>query len=260
MNENRPLISVVTACYQAEEYLEQCIQSVVGQVFDDFEYIVIDGASRDGSTAIIDRYRDHIAYTHSRPDRGIADAFNQGLAHAHGRWIVFLNADDCYVDQHVLSSVAETLLQNDGVDLVYGQMQVIKRQDAIVPVSGVVGDTWNWNEFRLRSMIPHPASFTHCSYFEKYGTFDETFRNALDYELYLRAGSDLKVVFVPRMLAWMRDGGMSKHSAYRSFRESKDAQIKHHVYGKVMANVIYLAYVGRIILSRLLLRCHGNKG
>lgn len=251
MSADTPLISIITACFNAEEFIQQCIASVIGQTFDDFEYVVIDGGSSDGTTAIIERYRDYIAYYHSRPDRGIADAFNQGLAHAKGRWIVFLNADDCYSGPEVLASMAENLYQNDNADLVYGQVQIIKRQGAIVPISGVIGDTWRWQGFRLRSTIPHPAAFTHRNFFEKHGNFDERFRNALDYELYLRAGSDMRAVFVPRLLTWMRDGGMSKYDSYRSYRESRDAQIKNEMYGKVTAWMIYLVYIVRFYLGQL---------
>jgi len=247
----KPLISIITVCFNAGEYIEQCMKSVMDQTLDDFEYIVIDGGSSDGTTVIIEQYRSHLSYYHSRPDRGISDAFNQGMAHASGRWIAFLNADDCYSDMQALSSMEDVLRQNDAADLVYGQVQIIKRQQVVVPVSPMVGSAWRWSEFRLRSTIPHPAAFTHRRYFERYGMFDEGFRNALDYELYLRAGKGMEAVFVPRLLTWMRDGGMSKDDAYRSFRESRDAQIKNRVFGKGTAWAIYLIYIIRVFISNL---------
>jgi len=251
MSADAPLISVITACFNANEYIEQCMKSVLGQTFDDYEYIVIDGGSTDGTTALIEQYRSHLSYYHSRPDRGISDAFNQGIAQARGRWIAFINADDCYADMEVLTSMAEILRQHDDADLVYGQVQIIQRRQSVVPISPLVGEVWRWREFRLRSTIPHPAAFTHRRYFERYGMFDENFRNALDYELYLRAGKDMQALFVPRLLAWMRDGGMSKDDAYRSYRESRQAQVKNAAFGRFTAWMVYLIYAVRVFITQL---------
>jgi glycosyltransferase involved in cell wall biosynthesis len=251
---DRPLISVITACYQSAEFLGQCIRSVVSQDFDDFEYLIIDGGSRDGTVEVIESYADQLAYWHSKPDRGISHAFNQGLEKARGRWIVFLNADDCFVDSSVLSSMAEVLRNNETFDLIYGQVQIIARESEIRPLSQPVGDVWKWSSFRLRSTIPHPASFTNREFYAKYGGFDESFRNALDYEHYLRAGENLKVLFVPRLLSLMRSGGMSTADAYRSYRESRQAQIKNGTFSISVAWMVYLFFVMRIFLARLVVK------
>jgi len=247
-----PLISIITVCYNAEEYIEQCIQSVLSQDFDNFEYIIIDGGSTDATLNVIEKYQDELAYWHSKPDRGISHAFNQGLEQAKGEWIVFLNADDCYCNTKVLSSIASVLRVSANIDLVYGQIQIVKRQQCIEPISGLVGQSWEWKSFRFHSTIPHPASFTHKRLFERLGLFDENFRNALDYEFYLRAGKTLKVLYVSDLWVWMRTGGMSTDEAYRSYAESRDAQIKHAVFGHSIAWVIYIYYVMRIWLGKLL--------
>lgn len=254
MNKREPLISIITVCYQAEDYLELCIQSVLSQSFKDVEYIIIDGGSTDGTVDIIEKYEKKLAYWHSKPDRGISHAFNQGLEHAKGKWIAFLNADDCYQNAQALASIADTLRSSEAMDLVYGQIQIIKRQSSIVPTSPLIGAVWDWKIFRFRSIIPHPSAFTHKAFFERYGVFDENFRNALDYELYLRAGDKLKSVFVPRLLTWMRDGGMSKDEACRSFKESRRAQLKHGALNWTGAWWAYVSYVIRVFMSRLMSR------
>ncbi|PCH54310.1 MAG: hypothetical protein COC22_00460 [Flavobacteriaceae bacterium] len=252
--QRNPLISIITVCFNAEDFIEQCIQSVISQKFEDFEYIVIDGGSTDKTTDIITKYEAELSYWHSQPDRGISHAFNQGIKKATGDWIVFLNADDCYLDSQVLSTIEATLRKSGTMDLVYGQVQIVKRQSSIVPISPVVGEAWDWKDFRLRSTIPHPSAFTHKHFFERYGVFDESFRNALDYELYLRAGRSLKTVFVPTLLTWMRDGGMSKNDAYRSYRESKKAQLKNGALNKVTAWTVYVVYAVRLFISQLVRR------
>ena len=251
--ESKPLlISIITVCYNAEEYIEQCIQSVLSQDFEDFEYIIIDGGSTDNTPNIIEKYQDQLAYWHSKADRGISHAFNQGLEHAKGEWVVFLNADDCYCHTKVLSSAARVLRSSTNIDLVYGQIQIVKRQQCIEPISGLVGEPWKWKSFCLHSTIPHPASFTHKRLFEKFGLFDENFRNALDYEFYLRAGKDLSVRYIPELYVWMRTGGMSTDEAYRSYAESRDAQIKHGVFYVPMAWLIYFMYISRVWFSKWL--------
>jgi glycosyltransferase involved in cell wall biosynthesis len=251
MSEFKPLISVITVCYQAEEYIEQCMSSVISQSFENFEYIVIDGGSTDKTVSIIKKYADKLSYWSSKKDRGIAHGFNLGLKHAKGRWIVFLNSDDCYCDNQVLSSIEKTLLTNDNMELVYGQIQIIKRQKKITPITPLIGADWKWSDFRFKSTIPHPASFTNQRFFKMYGGFDESFRNAMDYEFYLRAGSNLRVKFIPQLLVWMRDGGISKREGYLSHRESKDAHVKHSIFNKFVANLIYVHYVIRVFLKTL---------
>jgi len=250
--ETHPLISIITVCYNSVDFIEQTIKSVVLQEFDDYEYIIIDGGSNDGTLEIIEKYKSHLAYYHSKPDKGIVDAFNQGLTKANGEWIVFLNSDDQYCDNKVLSDMARTLRENKSVDLIYGQIQITKREREVRTVSGFIGSEWEWSSFRTRMTIPHPSSFTNKEYFNKHGVFDESFSCAMDYELYLRAGSQLRAKFIPRLLVWMRDGGMSKFAAFHSYKESRDAQVKQGALGFVEAWYVYTLYVVRKFFSNLL--------
>jgi len=94
--ENKPLICVVTVVFNGEEHLEQTIESVLNQSYDNVEYIIIDGGSTDGTLDIIKKYEDAIDYWISEPDRGIYDAMNKGISLASGEFVGFLNADDWY--------------------------------------------------------------------------------------------------------------------------------------------------------------------
>ena len=114
----KPLITVVTVVYNGEATLEQTIQSVVNQTYDNVEYIIIDGDSTDGTLDIIKKYEDKIDYWQSEPDKGIYDAMNKGIELATGDWINFMNSGDEFYTEDVI----EDLYKNDwkDVDIIYG--------------------------------------------------------------------------------------------------------------------------------------------
>ncbi len=252
MDVGRPLISVITVCYQAEEFLEQCIQSVIAQDCPDFEYIVIDGGSSDGTVSIIEKYQDRLAYWHSKPDRGLSHAFNLGIEQSRGEWLAFLNSDDRYVSPSVLSNLAGILRKEKNVDVIHGRIQHIKRQKEPVPQSEEIGGAWSWGRFRRYSTIPHPAAFVNRRLIEQVGWFDEDFRNALDYELFLRKRSELVVRYVPELIAQMRIGGISTDGVERSLRESRDAQIKNRANGVGLSYFWWGYFSLRVLVKRML--------
>lgn len=100
-----PLISIITVTYQAESLLERTIESVLAQTYPHIEYLIIDGGSRDGTTDIIRRYAEHLAYWVSEPDKGLYDAMNKGLAAAKGDYVWFINAGDRIFAPDTLSRI-----------------------------------------------------------------------------------------------------------------------------------------------------------
>ncbi len=113
-----PRVSVITVVYNGEAFLERTIQSVINQTYPAIEYIIIDGGSKDGTVAIIQKYQHNIAYWVSEPDRGLYDAMNKGLAVATGEYVLFLNAGDTFFDNHTLQNVFIHWQPN--VDIFYG--------------------------------------------------------------------------------------------------------------------------------------------
>jgi len=241
----QPLISVITVSFDSAEYIEHCIRSVLAQDFEDYEYVIIDGGSTDGTREIIEKYSGRLAYWHSQPDRGLAHAFNIGIKRSIGRWVTFLNSDDYYAHKGVLSGMSNHLRGHGDANVVYGQILFVERKTQGRIISSPIGDYWSWKKFRRYSTIPHPATFTQRSFIERYGQFNEEYQNALDYELYLRAGKALKAIFVPYVVTHMRVGGVSKKYFMNSLLESRRAQIENNIRTKISASVVFVCYLVR---------------
>jgi len=252
-NSPDPLISIITICFNAVEYMEQTITSVMAQTYPNLEYIIIDGGSLDGTVDIIRKYESRLAYWQSQPDRGIAHAFNLGLAQSHGDWILYLNADDFLLEPTVMAQMVPHLLLHRDADVVYGQtISLTREQDPKpIPLCKIGGHPWRWQEFRRRNMIPHQAAFTHRHFFDRVGCFDETFRIAMDYEHFLRAREELRAQFVPIAIAGMRAGGRCVKDIADTLREFKRAQIKNRALPRWIAKLNFFLRLGRLYSGRL---------
>lgn len=109
----KPKVTVVTVCFNAAETIEKTILSVIGQTYDNIEYLIIDGGSKDDTLAIIKKYEKSISKWISEPDKGIYDAMNKAIKMATGEWINFMNAGDCFASENVLADVfKEDLSEN----------------------------------------------------------------------------------------------------------------------------------------------------
>lgn len=125
--EGRPLVSVVTVCLNSEKYLEETIESVLGQTYEKIEYIIVDGGSGDGTLDIIRRYQDRIAYWLSEPDGGIFDAMNKGISLSTGELVGLINSDDRYFP-YTVEEVVRVSGEDPGAQVYYGSMHIIDRE------------------------------------------------------------------------------------------------------------------------------------
>lgn len=199
------LITVITATYNAGATLERCIQSVLCQKTSDIEYLVVDGASTDNTLEIIDKYREGIDIVISEPDKGVYDAWNKALALCHGKWIMFLGADDYYVD-NIFSMYKQFLAtkETENIDLVSAKCQLINANE--VPLR-VFGAPYKWQEFRNKNRLSHGSALHNRKLFDEVGKFDIRYNISADYELLLR--KKLNALFMDEVVIYMQDGGMS---------------------------------------------------
>lgn len=174
-------ITVITVCYNAEESIERAIKSVIGQDYEDIEYVIIDGASTDHTIEIISRYERQISVFVSEPDAGIYDAMNKGIERATGDFVYFLGADDWLIDSHVVSNVVEFIQSNLGYSLYMGGVILYHDKLRLIKKS-------NFNltaeDIKHGHMCPHQGLFSKRSLFIK--EFDTRYKIAADYEFVLR--------------------------------------------------------------------------
>lgn len=115
----QPLVTVITVCYNAREMLLRTMNSVWAQTYKHVEYVIVDGASTDGTLELLEEYSGRIDHWVSESDKGIYDAMNKGVSMAKGKWVIFMNAGDCFADNHVLENVFSVPRQ---ADVIYGDV------------------------------------------------------------------------------------------------------------------------------------------
>jgi GT2 family glycosyltransferase len=209
-NSEYPLVSVVTPSFNQARYLEATIQSVLSQDYPRIEYIVMDGASQDGSMEVIKKYENRLAYWVSEKDSGQADAINKGLARANGEILAWLNSDDYYLP-NTISRAVKIFEENPDVIMIYGDMLAVDE----------LGQTINVLKYRQLSLedllcfqiIGQPAVFFRHDTFEKVRGLDTSFHFLLDHHLWVRIAQLGKILHVPQTWAAARYHAEAKNRA-----------------------------------------------
>jgi glycosyltransferase involved in cell wall biosynthesis len=215
-----PRISVITVVRNGVSIIAGCIESVLAQQIEGMEYIIIDGASIDGTLDIIRRYGDAISVCASEPDQGLYDAMNKGLAHAHGEFVHFLNADDRYVAPDTLRTL---LPQLDAGTVCHAQM-------VYVEASGrrrLLGEPFIRRRELKASRMPQPVMFVPRQMYAAVGSFDTGYRIAADYDMVLRLTQRFPTHFIKQPVTVMHAGGLSYRQPELAFRESMHVARRH---------------------------------
>jgi len=174
----KPKTSIITVNFNNLVGLKKTLDSVFNQTFKDFEYIVIDGGSTDGSTEYLERESRKIDYYISEPDSGVYNAMNKGMEKAKGDYIIFLNSGDHFFNKKVLEQSIQYL---DNKDLVYFNLEVIEGGKAYTKK---YPDMLSFSYF-VKDTLPHPATFIKKEALIKYGPFDETMKIAADWKFFI---------------------------------------------------------------------------
>ena len=190
-----PLVSIITPSFNQAPFLRRTIESVLEQDYANLEYIVMDGASTDGSPEIIRGYADRLTEWESIPDRGQTDAINKGFARAKGSYIAWLNSDDIYYPGAVREAV-DYLEAHPEVGMVYGDCNFIDAKDKVIGQFPAAQTDYD----RLRRgyvHVPQAAAFFRRDLWEKVGPLDPEFFFAMDYDLWVRLAAEAPLVYLP---------------------------------------------------------------
>lgn len=247
----RPLVSIITPSYNQAQFLDSTIQSVLDQDYPHLEYIVIDGASTDGSREIIKKYADRLAWWVSEPDLGQTDAINKGFHRARGEILAWLNSDDTYEPGAVSEAVA-FLEGHPEVGLVYGDTNFINQTGEVVGQFNAKQTSYQ----RLRRggvYIPQQASFFRSRVWQAVGPLDPSFYFAMDYDLWVRIAAIAPVRYQPRLWANFRLHGEAK-TISEDTRCWPEMLRVHRRDGGSLFSPIFVRYLTRTLLAPIITR------
>ena len=227
-----PKVSVVTVCYHAADTIENTILSVVRQTYQNVEYIIIDGGSKDGTVDIISKYRDRIAYFVSERDKGIYDAMNKAILMATGDWINFLNAGDLFATDHTIDDIFGQGADYANQDVIYG--------DTLYNYKGspIIYKAKSLSALDYRMAFCHQSSYVRTALMKE-REFDLRFRYVADYaffhHLYSTGHSFHYLPIV--MTIYSLEGGLSHSNILKVMREEQIISQKRDL--KWLGHIIY---------------------
>jgi glycosyltransferase involved in cell wall biosynthesis len=223
------LITVITVVYNGEQFLEQTIQSVINQNYDNVEYIIIDGGSTDNTLDIIRQYEHAIDYWVSEKDFGIYDAMNKGINLATGRWINFMNSGDYFYNKDILKSIFIKQSIQD-YQIIYGNQEVRYTSGLKKMVqAGHVENLWKCSQFC------HQAAFVNSQY-HKAHLFNLNTKIVADFEFfYLAWANGVKFKPIAETVCSFDVGGVSNGGSMKVFWEIAKIQVQYGIRGKSIA-------------------------
>ncbi len=225
---NEPLVSIITPSYNQAQFLEQTIQSVLGQTYKNIEYFVMDGGSIDGSVEIIKKYEEKLTYWQSKSDDGQSDAINSAFKKCKGDIIAYINSDDLLMPEAV-ETVVRCFEVNADYALVFGICSTIDENGN--EIAAPQGDHISFNHLLMNGMLPkifQPACFFNRKYINREFFLDKNLKYAFDYELLLM------------LMKWNTNLFIYKHfAAYRKHKDAKSLNIKEAYFEKLKVQMRY---------------------
>jgi glycosyltransferase involved in cell wall biosynthesis len=230
-----PLVSIVTPCRNAARFIGETVRSVLDQDYPDFEYLIMDGASTDGTLDVLASFGTRLRVI-SAPDRGQADAVNRGFAQTSGSIFAFLNADDLYHPGAIRAAV-EALAAHPEAAAVYGEARYIDESGR--PLGKYPVEPFDRSVFQRRCYICQPAAFMRRDAFQACGMLDARLHYALDYDLWIRLSASYPMLKIDRELADSRLHAAAKTLAEMPAAMLESIEVLRRHYGYVPYNWLY---------------------
>ena len=214
-------ISIITPTFNSQKTIEENINSVLIQTYDNWEHIVIDNLSSDKTLSIIKKFNNHKIKIISEKDKGIFDAINKGILNSTGEIISILHSDDFFFNKDALTNVVNNFL-NPEINVVYGNLLYVKKSN-----TDKILRYWQSNNFQKGLFYrgwspPHPSFFVKKKIYEKFGNYKIEFGNSSDFELMFRLleKNQVSSKYIDKVLVTMRYGGASNKNLLNIFKQN----------------------------------------
>jgi glycosyltransferase involved in cell wall biosynthesis len=238
MAEFNPTLTVITVVYNNVQDVERTLLSVLSQTYKAIEYIIIDGASTDGTLEMIKKYEDRISKLISEKDKGIYDAMNKGLALATGDYVIFMNSGDEFYSADTVEAVFATA---PDADIYYGETEMINSKgESLGQRRHKAPANFTWRSFKYGMSVSHQAIYIKRSLLQPYSN---QYQLSADIDWILQAAKKAKkIVNVNRYIAKYLIGGMSKKKHRQSLVERFNIMKKHYGLLPTVLNHVVIAF------------------
>lgn len=250
-------ISIITVTYNCEETIETTILSVLNQSYENIEYIIIDGSSKDNTIKIINKYDDKINKFISEPDKGIYDALNKGIKLASGEFISILHSGDIFVSENTIKNLVQEIKQFQGIDIFYSNIYFINNLSDKKKVRFYSSKYFTKILFRFGFMPAHTSTIIRTSLFEKHGYYNINYDIAGDFDLLLKyiLINNLNCQYLEFNYEMMLIGGKSTKNLNSTFKLNKEILLSLRS-NKIYSNNIfiyskYLVKIPSYLLNKL---------
>ncbi len=234
-------ITLITVCYNSEKTIKDTFESVLRQTYQDYEYLVIDGKSKDNTISIVKEYQKKFngkLHYISEKDKGLYDAMNKGIKMATGDIIGIINSDDVLATKDTLKIIERTF-KKENCDGTYSNLEILdEKLDKKVRIFHSPK-----GNYKLGWYPPHPTLYLKKEVYQKHGLYNQDFKIAADYDVMLRIMKDenIKLSYIPKTLVYMRSGGISTDGLkgyYKSFKESCLVLKENKIKFPILVNII----------------------
>ncbi|MCK9160705.1 MAG: glycosyltransferase [Bacteroidaceae bacterium] len=242
MHNLNPKFSIITVTYNAEKVIENTILSIIEQTYHNIEYIIIDGASKDKTINIIEKYRPQIKTVVSEPDNGLYDAMNKGIALAKGDYLCFLNAGDCFHQNDTLKKIVSSLSTDTLPDIIYGETEIVNGQGTFLHRRRLSApEKLTWKSFKHGMLVCHQAFFAKRSLVDPY---DLRYLFSSDFDWCIRIMKKSKIIHNTHLVVidYLEEGITTQHHK-ASLIERFRIMNKH--YGLLSTIVQHMGFVLR---------------
>jgi glycosyltransferase len=216
-------VSIITATYNSAATISDTLQSLNAQSYQNIEYIIIDGASKDQTLAVIKQQCPLVTTIISEPDKGIYDALNKGIEAATGDIVGYLHSDDLFAYPDAVKDIVAQF-KTSNCDAIYGDLQYVSKDDTDNVIRLWKSGSYTKEKLKNGWMPPHPTFYMKRDLYQKLGLFDLSFKIAADYDSLLRYlwANEVTMSYLPKVVMKMRVGGASNRDLKNIIQKTKE--------------------------------------